>query len=485
MAFSTNYQHDVFISYAHADNIPDASGKGWVAHFVMMLEAALKQRLGGSTDLKLFFDSRSLNSNHPLDELLEAAKNSAIFVAIASRSYASRDWSQRELEAFSKSSVDLKRLFAIECLPLDAGKTYPDPLQNHYRQPFYGVDAPHSLTPCPLSPTFEADVFYRRIHDIAEQIKDQLLALNKNKAADTPLSANTKLTPSTTQSSNSATFKRVLLAQVTDDLEEEREQVRRYLQQYGVTVLPEHTYPQGGDEFKTAFTADLARSDLFVQLLSPTLGKTPPDLPEGYTRFQSEAASKRNMEILQWRQPEINIDAITNTDYRAVLSAETVIATGFESFKAEILRRSRLPDSNNKKPLSSRVFIDVATDDLNIAKTLQKELSRYQIPTDLPTFEGSAKELREDLENNMIECDSIILIYSKSTQCWLSGQKKQYNKIVSSRLTEPRIFAVYIGSPIDKPDIPFYDPYPYFKIVDCRTTDDLSPVVSLLSELYQ
>jgi|SRR5215471_228394 len=99
MAFVKNFQHDVFISYAHADDIPDASGQGWVSQFVAQLERALKQRLAGTEALRIFFDSRDLNSNQQLHEMLGAACNSAVFVAVASRSYASRDWTKRELDA--------------------------------------------------------------------------------------------------------------------------------------------------------------------------------------------------------------------------------------------------------------------------------------------------------------------------------------------------------------------------------------------------
>ena len=156
----------------------------------------------------------------------------------------------------------------------------------------------------------------------------------------------------------------VSLAQVTDDLEEEREQVRRYLQQFGVTVLPERTYPQGGSEFQAAFTHDLAQADMFVQLLGPVSGKLPPDLPEGYTRFQLDAARSRGLELLQWRRPDLNPESVTNAPYRALLTAEPVIASGLESFKAEVLRQARAVPVLRREPPSSLIFINADRSDL-------------------------------------------------------------------------------------------------------------------------
>ena len=96
-----------------------------------------------------------------------------MFLAIASRSYAMRDWTKRELDAFVRGADDLHRLFAVECLPLDEGEVYPTPLQDHKRVEFWHVNAPHSQTAMPLSPALDPLQFHRRIHDVADQIRSQ------------------------------------------------------------------------------------------------------------------------------------------------------------------------------------------------------------------------------------------------------------------------------------------------------------------------
>jgi hypothetical protein len=480
MAYVKSFQHDVFISYAHADNAPDVSGKGWVAEFVAHLECALKQRLGGTDALKIFFDSRNLNSNQQLHELLGAARNSAIFVAVASRSYASRDWTKRELETFSETADDLRRLFAIECLPLDEGQTYPAPLHEHNRLVFWHIDEPYSLTPMPLSPSLEANAFHPRVHDLAEQIRRQLVVLNASGARNTSLSDKAKVSPSS-QAEQSGNTKRVLLAQVTDDLEEDREQLRRYLQQFGVPVFPERTYPQGGHEFQAAFAHDLAQADIFVQLLGPVAGKIPPDLPQGYTRFQLEAAVGRGLEIVQWRRPDLSMELVSNVEYRALLTAETVIASGLESFKADVLRRARTVNLSPKESQSSLVFINADRSDQAIAQAIQSEFSRHRVPTIVPTLEGPAEEVRADLEENLVDCDALVLVYGDTTPLWVRGQLRLYNKIRPKRSTPLRVLAIYTGPPSDKPDIGFN--FPDVRLIDCRDAGRLEPILSLIEEL--
>src|ERR1051326_1623375 len=100
MAYVREFKNDVFVSYAHADNQPNPFGDRWVNEFVKNLETELRRRLGGTEDLRIFFDSRSLRGNDHLQVLLENARSSAVFVAIVSPSYVARTWTQDELAAF-------------------------------------------------------------------------------------------------------------------------------------------------------------------------------------------------------------------------------------------------------------------------------------------------------------------------------------------------------------------------------------------------
>lgn len=451
MTYVKNFQHDVFISYAHADN----EGEAWVSQFVQQLECAVKQRLGGKIAPKIYFDAKCLNANHPLPELLEAARNSAIFLAVASRAYATRDWTQKELAAFSKTDPDLLRLFAVECLSLNEGDTYPDPLENHARLPFWRTNEPHSTTPMPLSPASET--FRAQIHDLAEHISLQLKALNNSQTIPPPSVVTDQPSPNN---------KYVLLAQVTDDLEDDRDQVRRYLQQFNITVLPENTYPQGGNDFKAAFAKDLAKADYFVQLLGAKPGKTPPDLPEGYARYQRDQASHNNIKILQWRHPQVEIATIQNADYRDLLGAETVMCSTLESFKAGIVKLSLAPTPKPIPPKTSlSVFINADQDDLTIAKTIQAELSRYQLPVAVPIFE------QQNLDENLIDCDVLIWVYGHATRNWVQGQLRHFNKKKPQRTDHPHLLVMCIGLPPEppepKPEMGMS--FPGLQQVDCRT----------------
>jgi len=146
----------------------------------------------------------------------------------------------------------------------------------------------------------------------------------------------------------------VFLAELTDDLYPMREEVKRYLMQRDISVLPESYYPRDPETFQEMVRQDLTRSQLFVQLLSAMPFKEFPDLPQGYVRCQFELACKVLEEeaLLQWRSPELDLQTVGDPVQRDFLHSEFVYAVGLESFKAAIDFICDLPlNSGNKKVL--------------------------------------------------------------------------------------------------------------------------------------
>lgn len=183
MAYVQNFLHDVFISYAHNDNLADANGKCWVAEFERQLTCAIKGKFEGDSDeLSIFIDKSHLHSNDEEESLKFAASHSALFLAIASPSYAYRDWPKKELQAFVDTQPDLQRLFSVERLPLSDRKKYPDPLATKTPEPFFVVnDRGTILTLNPSSKEFEEKIsrlageICKKLHHLAEQTTQPVL----------------------------------------------------------------------------------------------------------------------------------------------------------------------------------------------------------------------------------------------------------------------------------------------------------------------
>src|SRR5687768_12886960 len=78
MAFVSDYDHDVFVSYAHLDNQGETA---WVSTLVRHLETDLRQRLG-TQDLRIWIDEH-LDGNRPLTpEIMRSIQRSATLLIV-------------------------------------------------------------------------------------------------------------------------------------------------------------------------------------------------------------------------------------------------------------------------------------------------------------------------------------------------------------------------------------------------------------------
>src|SRR6516162_2861568 len=222
-----------------------------------------------------------------------------------------------------------------------------------------------------------------------------------------------QIRPLTGASADGGAF--VLLAEVTDDLYFKRLEVQRYLEQHGLTVLPEASYPRERAEFTRALEVDLAHSSVFVQLLGPMPGKRSRDVPEGYGSLQLECALRRSCHVLQWRSPELDPACVKLPRHRALLEHETVQATSLETFKREVCLKavSPAPSSDNRRDTGGRplVFLNIEPRHRIIASEIRAAFGN-RAAWAAPLFEGNPEEVREELTQNLIDCDAMVMVYA-------------------------------------------------------------------------
>jgi hypothetical protein len=83
MAFVSDYEHDVFVSYAHLDNQGETA---WVSTLIRHLDTDLRQRLG-TKDLRIWIDE-NLDGNRPLTpEIMRSIQRSATLLIVMSSGY--------------------------------------------------------------------------------------------------------------------------------------------------------------------------------------------------------------------------------------------------------------------------------------------------------------------------------------------------------------------------------------------------------------
>jgi hypothetical protein len=348
-----------------------------------------------------------------------------------------------------------------------------------------------------ISPTSDVQEFSTLVHGLAADIREKLLWVRHAAGVQQQhvSSSRSELQrPAMTANRSSPrpsleTKKTILLAQTTDDLEDEADQLLRYLNQFSdeVDVLPRAGYSQGGEAFMSAFRRDLAQADAFVQLLGGHIGRVPPDLPLGYTRFQLDTARGAGVEIMQWRHPDLDINNIGDSVYRNMLTAETVVASGLEAFKSLILdwarKRPQEPRKTPIRPQSPTVFINADQNDMTIAKEIERECLRHALTTFLPMSGPSCEASRRDLEENLTDCDVLLFVYGDTTLDWIRSQLRFFGKVKPRRDADPKLIAICSGPPPPKPDIGVT--VPNARLISCPDGWDMERLRSLLAELTQ
>lgn len=445
MSYVDGFAHDIFVSYSTVDNeilVKDGEQKrGWVDIVLDKLGPELKSRLGGR-DCNILVDHEFIRSNIPLTpQILDAVRGSATLLVVMSPSYLKSVWCNRERGAFL--DVVKERVAAGAMLVLRARPVAPDDQPAEFRD-LHGVEfftsvegaAGHRVLgyPDPNERPF-TDRIIALSGEIDEQLKKSRHELRRSPAA--PRAGKT-----------------VFVASATDDLEEREMELRSYLVQAGLDVLPspQSRYPTTDlAAHQAAVLRELEGCCLFAQLLSPVQGKELFFAPgKRAPALQYEIACRAKKPVLQWRARDQAID-VKDSEHRALL--EGARACGIEEFKRMVVEEALRPPPPPPPPRSPRVAIFVNADarDRPLADEISAALTEFGVDCYGMPETGSPEEIRVALEKNACGCNGIVLVYGKTEFYWVQEQLRQVRKMTEGQLST---MAVFEGPPSEKPKIP-------------------------------
>src|SRR3954453_22223799 len=333
-----NFEGDAFISYAHLDNLELVEGrKGWVANFHRALEVRVAQLLGKSAHI--WRDPKLSGNDLFAETLLERLKRVAVLVSVVTPRYLKSEWTLREFHEFLIAAEqqgglkvrDKARVFKVLKQPVPLEKTPPE-LRAILGYEFFSTDPEtgkvHELDEV-FGPEAQRD-FWLRLDDLAPDLVALLEAIEqdaqlahfvpdpmqqsvsaKGSSAAAPKNGEQAGAPQT-QGRSPASKVTVYLAETTSDVREQREALRRDLQQQGFRVLPERPIPHEQDEAIAAIKEDLAQSRLAVHLLGRHYGVVPEGATHSIAELQYELASERaaqaRLSRLLWIPQGLQVD---------------------------------------------------------------------------------------------------------------------------------------------------------------------------------
>lgn len=182
------------------------------------------------------------------------------------------------------------------------------------------------------------------------------------------------------------------------------------------------------DEFNSAFPKDLERCELFVQLLSPTVGRKAKGYPAPLPQLQFQLARDAKKPILQWCEQLPSAGQIADAAHAKLFETEFLRVTNLNNFKTEIIDRLRAEKAKRNKTMSAPsqssqsklgkkvVFVDdlASTDDLS--KTLRATIKQHRYDIRALPAEAPLGNSGIDIKEFLRPCLAGITIYTDKSK---------------------------------------------------------------------
>jgi hypothetical protein len=457
-----DFDSDAFISYAHLDNVELIEGqKGWVSNLHRALEVRVAQLLGKQP--QIWRDPKLTGNDNFADTLFERLRHVASLVTIVSPRYVQSEWALKELNAFAKAAEiqggirlhDKLRIFKVLKTPVPLDK-HPPELQPVLGYEFFKID-PESGRVRELNEIFGPEAqrdFWLKLDDLAHDICYLLEVLHDSES-----------------SSTQPTAQGIFLAETTSDLREQRETLRRDLQQHGYMVFPTRPLPSVASEIKSVVSEDLAKCQLSVVLV----GKNHSFVPEGGTeslleiqnQFAIDREKEGNLSRLLWipqglqveDERQIKLIERLRMDPLLIQNAD-LLETYLEDLRTTIYGKLKKPAAPAPAPaattpqtpvtqaatLRSLYVINDQRDSEAVSAWVEHLFNHFEVLQSV--FEGDEAEIREYHDENLRNCDGVLIFYGSTNELWVRRKLREIQKAPGYGRTKPApIVGIVVAAP--------------------------------------
>ncbi|HEY6375242.1 MAG TPA: hypothetical protein VIX90_06925 [Edaphobacter sp.] len=447
-----SFDCDAFISYTHIDNASLVDGsKGWITNLHRALEIRVGQLLGEKPEI--WRDPKLTGNDVFENTLVEQLKRVAVLITVVSPRYVKSEWTRRELVEFWKAAEaqggvkfhDKARIFKVLKTPIPRQMDPPE-LQPLLGYEFFHVDTETGRVR-ELDEVFGAEAqkdFWMKLDDLAHDIAALLEMLQGGLLEALPgVAANKKDS--------------VFLAETTADLKEQRDAIRRDLQQHGYTVLPARGLPLVASEMKTSLEEDLAQCRMSIHPIGKNYGLVPEGSSVSLLEIQNELAiergkhgdfvrllwipaglhveDERQAKVIQQFRMDPRMQAGADLLETFLEDLETVIHDRLREEKPKITQQ----DSSSETGDGGRGQIYLIYDqrDAAIASLYGDALFNQGFEVLHPAFEGDEAEVRQYHEDNLRVCNEVLIFFGSANEGWVRRKLREVQKSVGYGRTGP------------------------------------------------
>ena len=427
---------DIFISFTHKDNARLSDEQhGWIDRFDEALHERLNQLWGRET---VVWRDPKLSGCDLLTPSIEAAiRDSLVLVVVLSPSYANSEWCRRELQMFCDAAQQSggvragtqSRIIKVIKTPLNRGLEgqVSTDLLDSVGYPFYrlkGEGAPWEFDPR-LGPEARQE-FLNEVNDLAYGVCKTLEVLIGSKSDRGTVVPSSGIT--------------IYLAETSFDLAPASERLRRELEQFGHTVLPDRA-PNHAPGYVERVRKDLARCDLSINPIGQAYGIVPELEERSVVALQYELAKEEEKRRsgfvrLPWMPPELQLSDPRQQAFMELLSEDPqLLVTPLEDLKTtvqDLLLQTSQIQLETPTPAHSlgatRVYLISDPVDALAVQPVEDWLFEQHYEVVRALEHGNERELREDHEENLKSCDAVLIYHGLTTAFWLRSKLRDLQK---------------------------------------------------------
>jgi hypothetical protein len=487
MAYVPGFEWDIFFSYP-------MEAQAWTRQ----IETDLKHdiSLAAAKGLKVYCAQRNWEIGFNSDDMLAAARTSALFVAVLTRDALEDEdkkrFLQREMEAFRGAARQAGRSLngrfcPISLYPIDELKlSRAMPLDNP--QAFWNMNVKfyfdYDGDPIVLTRQNELQpgLYSRTVSRVAHQLRKRLdeIATGKSAPADV---------------GGAFSGRAIFLAPVelNSAARTEWEDVRKLLLNDGATVVPDD--PRGDD------SAAMESAELFVQLLSPLDSLS-------VARAQLKLAEAHKVKVFQWRkklpnpkQDVLVLDGLDEEDKEFCQGAGTGLLEQFKVAIREELQKIRedgekklrdeadkLRDPNDAGKLPAQsgthakpyLYITADTVDRRLALELQAVAVKRAVAV---VMDQDETQRQSDFVEGLKMASAMVFLYGQTTPHFVDRWVNRFIRESRSLKIYPKIVAVYLAPPERTAEEEPQKPFAELRVLGSHTQFTPEEIDRLCAEL--
>lgn len=459
MAYIPEYEYDIFISYAHVDNIAfPGQTDGWIEQFYKNLNLMLAKRFGRLDMVKIWWDNKKLDGSVLFDQSIEAGiKKSAIMICLNSPGYMASDYCKQELDIFYKKAqaekaglkvIDRSRIINVllNNIPF---KEWPKELSGTSGFPFNDAQEPDDFgeTVDTLSPEFRTQM--QNVRDAVFHLLTDFQKANNIEETETA--------PET----NPDAFT-IYLGEVADTLRTPRKRIIAELEKKGFNVVAGVPPPDEAGAHENATKEAIAKSHLAIHLLDEYPGREIVGTPDiWYPQKQTELALNSGKSQMIWVPSELDFENIEDEKYKLFLQdlengkasskgyefvrgSKSTLAQEIIDF-AEQIKAQQSKKSSSQERLS--VLLDTHFNDQMYALDLSKTLLENQIQPFINPQEDDPRKNMNLLNDRISQVRKLIFLYGNVSREWVLERVSAALQLIITNNYPIEDFFIYMAPP--------------------------------------